>query len=35
MTEIVTYKKLDLAVESDASEVGEGPIFDPRTGRQV
>jgi sugar lactone lactonase YvrE len=35
MSNIVTYRQLDVAVESDASEVGEGPIFDPRTGRLV
>lgn len=35
MTSVRTYGDLDVAVRSDASDVGEGPVFDPRTGRLV
>ncbi|MFK0287698.1 SMP-30/gluconolactonase/LRE family protein [Streptomyces sp. NPDC090499] len=32
MTGVRTYSNLDVAVRSDTSDVGEGPVFDPRTG---
>ncbi|MFJ1588295.1 SMP-30/gluconolactonase/LRE family protein [Streptomyces sp. NPDC088197] len=35
MGSVRTYTDLDVAVRSDTSEVGEGPVFDPRTGRLV
>lgn len=35
MSSVVTYSNLDVVVEDDSSDVGEGPIFDPRTGRLV
>jgi sugar lactone lactonase YvrE len=33
MASVRTYSDLDVAVRSDTSDVGEGPVFDPRTGR--
>ncbi|MFD3927660.1 SMP-30/gluconolactonase/LRE family protein [Streptomyces sp. NPDC058614] len=35
MTSVRTYSDLDVAVRNDTSDVGEGPVFDPRTGRLV
>jgi sugar lactone lactonase YvrE len=35
MAGVRTYAQLDVAVRSDASDVGEGPVFDRRTGRLV
>jgi sugar lactone lactonase YvrE len=35
MTGVRTYSDLDVAVRSDTSDVGEGPVFDARTGRLV
>jgi len=35
MASVRTYSDLDVAVRSDASDVGEGPVFDPRSGRLV
>ncbi|MEU9149731.1 SMP-30/gluconolactonase/LRE family protein [Streptomyces sp. NPDC048417] len=32
MATVRTYSNLDVAVRSDTSDVGEGPVFDPRTG---
>ncbi|WP_240677759.1 SMP-30/gluconolactonase/LRE family protein [Actinacidiphila soli] len=33
MASVRTYSDLDVAVRSDTSDVGEGPVFDPHTGR--
>jgi sugar lactone lactonase YvrE len=35
MASVRTYSDFDVAVRSDTSDVGEGPVFDPRTGRLV
>jgi sugar lactone lactonase YvrE len=35
MASVRTYSELDVAVRSDTSDVGEGPVFDARTGRLV
>lgn len=35
MASVRTYSDLDVAVHSDTSDVGEGPVFDPRNGRLV
>lgn len=35
MSGVRTYAELDVAVRSDTSDVGEGPVFDARTGRLV
>ncbi|WP_329359568.1 SMP-30/gluconolactonase/LRE family protein [Streptomyces sp. NBC_01483] len=32
MANVRTYSNIDVAVRSDASDVGDGPVFDPRTG---
>lgn len=32
MTSVRTYADLEVAVRSETSDVGEGPVFDPRTG---
>jgi sugar lactone lactonase YvrE len=32
MANVRTYSNIDVAVRSDTSDVGEGPVFDPRTG---
>ena len=32
MSNVRTYTQLEVAVRSETSDVGEGPVFDPRTG---
>ncbi|MFG2375452.1 SMP-30/gluconolactonase/LRE family protein [Streptomyces sp. NPDC048504] len=32
MADVRTYTNIDVAVRNDTSDVGEGPVFDPRTG---